>query len=481
MSLMRSFGSVTDGRKELITLLVALVAALGSGVAVSYLVATGRWPIALAFLMALPAFVLLHRYPFAALIIWLLITPFLIGTHSTMLRQVYWAIHRALPPATLAVMVFSSALGIHRRRFPKLGWPEFAMAGYVVVSLLSVLYLNDDVSRTTIILYDRVVVPMCLYLLVRLTRSDEDDLKRLLPVLAFVLLSQTFIGILSWTAPQLLPTEWLDRAGTRTTGSVQSYSVFTATVVFCGLLLLHGAIYQKLSTKVRQIFMVLFVLAMFMVFFSFSRGSWLAGIIVISVLFLLHPKPLLRLALTTVTVLFLLLSSGIWADEIQYASERFYSDQSEQSALSRLPVIYASYRMFETKPIFGWGFENFDKYDFQFQERVGDLVTPEKDHTSHNVYFTLLAEQGMTGFFLYLAPMFWWLAMSIKAFPRLAAEGFWSRRLLVIFWLVIVFHIIVNNFSNMTIVFGVGMWWVTLGFIARLTDSSAQSHGRVNE
>jgi O-antigen ligase len=128
--------------------------------------------------------------------------------------------------------------------------------------------------------------------------------------------------------------------------------------------------------------------------------------------------------------------------------------------------MYASLRMFAAKPVFGWGFGNFDKYDRQFQARVGDIVNAERDHASHNVYLTLLAEQGIIGFVFFLFPVFWWFWQSLKAWPLLPKQGFWSRKLLVILWAELLFHVVVNNFSNMRAVYGLGIWWVTLALIA---------------
>jgi hypothetical protein len=68
--------------------------------------------------------------------------------------------------------------------------------------------------------------------------------------------------------------------------------------------------------------------------------------------------------------------------------------------------------------------------------------------------------------------MFWWLVLSLKAYLKLPAEGFWSRKLLIIFWLLLIFHFIVNNFSNMRVVYGLGLWWITLGFIGVMVSRS---------
>jgi O-antigen ligase len=446
---------------------------IGLSVVMAYLAATGLWPVAIGLLAALPAFVLLHRYPFTGLLLWLLLTPFLVATDGGSLRQVYWLIHRLLPLATIGLILLSSMLRIHKRRLPKLGWAELAMAGYLIVTQLSVIYLSDDVLGTTYYVYDRIFVPMCLYLIIRLLNPTEKDLRRLLPVLIFTLVLQSIIGVLSWSAPQLLPSAWLSRVGLRTTGSLRSYSVFSTAVATCGLLILQSALNHELSKRRRWLFFFLFTLSYFMIFLSFSRGSWLAGILVLMGLAILYPRFIWRFGLTMTPTIIIVLSIGLLGSQAEWARQRFYSDQSEEAALSRLPIYYASYRMFEAKPVLGWGYGNFDRFDRLFQERVGDLINPVKDHASHNVYLTIVAEQGTVGLFLFLLPVFWWLGMTVKALPKLPPEGFWSRKLLLIFWFLIGFHFVVNNFSNMRVVYGLGLWWVTLGFIAVVASSAS--------
>ena len=441
---------------------------IGLSLIIAYLAAEGLWLVAVGLLAALPIFVLLHRYPFAGLFVWLLLTPFLVATDGGSIRKVYWIVHRLLPPAVIGIILLSSMLRIHPRKLPKFSWAELAMAGYLIATQMSVIYLNDDVLATTYHVYDRIFIPICLYLLIRFAKPTEKDLQRLLPVLIFVLVSQSIIGILSWSAPQILPSAWLNRVGLRTTGSLRSYSVFTVTAVTCGLIILHSALNHLRSKKSRGLFFFLFALTYFMIFLSFSRGSWLAGLIVLLGLTMLYPRFIGRFSLTVVPIVAVLLSVGLLSSHADWARQRFYSDQSEEAALSRLPVYYASYRMFEAKPLFGWGYGNFDRFDRQFQARVGDLISPSKDHASHNLYLTIIAEQGVIGIFLYLAPMPWCLQLTLRALPKLPSEGFWSRKLLILFWLMLVFHIIVNNFSNMRVVFGLGLWWITLGFIAHM-------------
>jgi hypothetical protein len=41
-------------------------------------------------------------------------------------------------------------------------------------------------------------------------------------------------------------------------------------------------------------------------------------------------------------------------------------------------------------------------------------------------------------------------------------------------------HIVVNNFSNMRVVYGLGLWWVILGLIASLVYSHLGSDESVS-
>ena len=135
--------------------------------------------------------------------------------------------------------------------------------------------------------------------------------------------------------------------------------------------------------------------------------------------------------------------------------------------------------MFKTKPLFGWGYNNFDRYDRQFQTAIGEF-SAQKDHASHNVYLTLIAEQGITGLLLFTLPLLWWLVQTLSVWGKFPQHGFVNRNLIFIFWLVMLFHVVVNNFSNMRVVFGLGMWWITLGLIACTANSFQTSRSSLN-
>ena len=150
---------------------------LASGVSV-LLISRDRWFLLLILLAAAPAFLVIQRFPLAVVGMWLLIAPFLRDLESGgQLKLVYWSVHRMMPLAALAVVLISYVTKTGFRHLGKLEWAEVLLLAYLVVSVLSILYSSDSVGVDIRHLYDRVAVPMILYVLVRLLRPGVSVLR----------------------------------------------------------------------------------------------------------------------------------------------------------------------------------------------------------------------------------------------------------------------------------------------------------------
>lgn len=437
------------------------------GLLAALLLARGLWPFVIVALFAYPGFLLLHRRPIIVIPIWLFMGPLITVTQSPAVRAVFWVIHRGLPLAALIAVLVSHTIGRRDRRLPKLGLPELLMGGYVVATLVSILYRSLEPLTVTYLAYDRVMAPMMLYLVIRLAEPGEQELRRLMPVFAFVLIFETVVGALSWVAPGVLPGYWLNHQGSRTVGSLSEVNLYGSTVLISGLFLLYGAI---ASRKQGRMFlgMGLFALALFMAFFTFSRASWLAASVVVLGLLLYRPRQIGIFLVSAASILLLLGSSGALDEQLELADRRLLSEQSANSALSRLPVVVASVRMFNERPIIGWGYENFDRFDYQFHGAFGNLIFPDRDHASHNLWLTLVSEQGLVGLILFTGPVVYWLVQTRRHFHRLPNAGYVSRTLVVVSWLGIAALVVVNNFTRMQLPFGFGLYWILLGLIASM-------------
>ncbi|MDP1547174.1 MAG: O-antigen ligase family protein, partial [Anaerolineales bacterium] len=459
--------------KQLLYQLLFACAAVGLGLLVARLIVVDNWQIAAVIIFSIPAAFILQRYPFLAIVVWLLLTPFLMrsGTSSSTMRQVYWVIHRFLPVLTLVAILLPSALGLSRRSLPRLGFPEWMMAGYVLVSITSILLFNNDPRATLYLFYDRVIVPMFLYLIARLSRPDERKIHWLFPVMLFIVWSQSIIGVLSEFSPGVLPKQWVDYESRRTIGTLVNSYTYVIALILSSFFVFHYGM-QSPSKIIRNAAVLTLLIASYGIFISFSRTGWLAGILAILGLAAIYPRVMTRLGLVVLPLVFL--AAGLFFQkQVAWAHERLTSEQAENSALSRLPVYAAGFNMFSAKPIGGWGYGNFDNYDRQFQVYQFLNITKynAKDHASHNFFLTIAAEQGLSGIILFTAPLLYWFIQTLKRFPQLPKNGFWSRKILAVFWLALLSHIVIYSFTNMRTVFALGAFWLGIGFVARFLDA----------
>ncbi len=450
-------------------LAIGVTASLAAG----FLVANDLWPIAFGMLAALPAFVILHRYPWSAVLIWVIVSPFLIFTDSNLLRRVFWVVHRGLPFLTLVIMAVSNILRIQKRSYPKLGLPDWLFLGYVIATFLSILFQSSSTSTTAILAYDRIFSPFCLYLIVRLVAPRGKDMNYLIWGAVFIAFTQTVFGLMYWSVPGLLPSGWPSEAP-RATGSVRSVGLYTCLLLFAGLLLLHAGMNARVRWK-KFLFLGLFGFSYLGVLLSFSRGSWLAGLVVLAALFAMYPRFIIRLfVIGGAAIIFL--AGSLLSEQIELARERL---NSEHTALSRLPVMFASVQMFAARPAFGWGYGNFDDYDRQFQGRVGDLVNPdEKNLSSHNFYLSRLAEQGLIGVGLYAGPTLWLLFLTFFLFRSGQFESASDKNFLILLWLVLLNIFIVHNFLDMILFLAHGLWWLTVALIAVRIETIQKRNAR---
>ena len=234
---------------------------------------------------------------------------------------------------------------------------------------------------------------------------------------------------------------------------------------------------QCKSTALRLGLLLTFGLVMYCVFMSFSRGSWVGGSIFLVGLMFLYPKPVIRLTIVVFLVVYFL-SSSVLADQVAWAYERATGTAARGTAESRLITNNASISMIAAKPVFGWGFGNYDRYDRRFQKRVGD-VPVRNDMTSHNTYLSIMAEMGLIGFLFYIFPLVWWFLLSMKFWRRLPRDGFWSRRLLVMLWLLLLHMAIVNTVMDMVRfhLFGTTIWWIALALIGNMVHPYLETGG----
>jgi len=426
------------------------------------LITRGRWVFALPLTSLVPAAILFNTYPFIGILLWFLISPYFQTTPTAIGRYFFWMVHRAMMPVALVLSVVTIWIHRRERRFPRLTPAELAMFLYMALAVLSILLNPFNFTGRLYHLYDRVWIPFLAYLLIRYAQPQRRDFGRFLPILIVTLLVESVVGLMSWFVPSALPPEWLGLQGARTTGTLANPAVYTNTLIFSMVFLIHYAIHGH-SAMARQGLLLLFGLGVVMIMLSFSRGSWLGCTLVLLGLLVLYPRVMLRLLLGT-SVIMVILGSGLLSSQMAFASERL---EDRHTTDARIVEAYAALRMLAARPLLGWGYDSFDRYDRQFVRRVAGIAV-RKDDTSHNTYLTILAEMGGMGFILYVFPLLWWLYQSIRHFSRLPRGEPWGRRFLLVLWLAVLHYRVTTSFMDMRFFpFGSTLFWMELGFIGR--------------
>ena len=435
------------------------------GVLAAFLAVKGLWYVVLAMLLLVPAFVAFQRHPLAGVAIWLAVTPLVAATESVAIRQMFWMVHRTLPLGVLLLVLGGAASRAAPRKLARLGLPELFMFAYVGASVLSIVLATSGGGAQIVLLYDRVIVPMCLYLIVRLLEPTSHDLRWLAPVALFVLAVEVPIGVMSVAAPGVLPSIWLVDAQ-RATGTFGDPDTFGTVMVLCGIVLLHaGATSTRHWIRLGSTFA--FIVALLMVFLTFSRANWLAGVSALAAAIWIYRARIRALVVAAPLLLVALLAIGLLQGPLSFAHERLESAQARESALARLPVGLAALRMFDERPLAGWGYGTFDRYARPYFSGVANLASAEKDHASHNLFLTILAEQGAIGLLCFIFPTVLWARRSFGAYGWMPMS---ERRMLAGLWVVVGAFFLVNNFSVMKSSYGLGVWWLTLGLVASIVD-----------
>jgi len=443
-----------------------LLLALGFGLLLAVLIVKEAWLFAVPVVFLVPMAVLIARYPFATIAIWMIVMPWF--PFAGIYKYVHFTFHWLLIPLGLGIILLSRMLRLKKHNPAQPGPAELAMVAFAVVGVTSIFVTGNN-WKWILTFGQRFLVPFMAYWLIQLANSRGRDLKRLVPIMLLLTLAECVIGLVSWFAPHALPSIWHTAVvGYRVVGTFGQPVAYACVLLLFMVFFYHDGMSRgKGSASYLQILTC--GLAMVCIFFTFTRGVWLVGAIVLLALVYLYPKRTVLLILAVVLTMALLLS-GVLAREFTYAADRL--ERSEEDTKARAVLANAGLHMFYAKPVFGWGFGNYDRYDWKFLERVGDTDPTEwqiEKGTSHNTFLTVLAEMGAVGFFLLYFPVIWWLGLTIKALPRLPKDGFWSRRLLIAMWVCIGAQLLLwQDIDVRFFSYCLTLFWINLGFIANM-------------
>jgi len=182
-----------------------LLLGLGLGPLVAALIASENWIFAASLVFLVPLAILLIRYPFAAIIVWMVVMPWF--PFRDAYKYVYFAVHRLLIPLGLGITILSHMLDVEKCRplRPKLA--DLAVIAFGAMGVVSIFVAGSH-WKTVFTLQDRFLVPFSAYWLIRISNAQRQALRRLLPFMLLVCLAESVVGLVGWFAPQALPSIW---------------------------------------------------------------------------------------------------------------------------------------------------------------------------------------------------------------------------------------------------------------------------------
>jgi O-antigen ligase len=454
-------GRPFDGR---ITAAIALVVGALVAVVVGYLVVAGEVQLAVGAAVALPVAAFVIRDPFVGVMLWVLVMPYFVSL-SAETGPVVWALHRIGIPALIVLTAVHARLG-WRRWGLRIGFVDVMAGAFIVIGFVNVWLFAPNPIRMTASFYDKLVVPIAIFWLLRALAPRRREIMALVAAGSVTITIEATIGILSWVAPSILPSGWLGRAGERTTGTLGGPGPFTITLVLFALLAIHAAS-QSEAVRQRAVLLGTALLAAIAVFLSLSRGSWLGGGLALAGMAVVHRR-LVGIGAVIGLVVLIGLSVGPLADQFAFAQERISDADTVES---RIITNDAATRMIEARPVTGFGFGNFERFDESFKRRVGDIPL-KLGGSAHNTYLNMLAELGIPATALYVGIPALLLVTTVRRWRELPTEGLLSRWFVVVLWLAALDQLVVQNFLEMihASFWGTSIWWLTLGLIATMLD-----------
>jgi putative inorganic carbon (hco3(-)) transporter len=189
-------------------------------------------------------------------------------------------------------------------------------------------------------------------------------------------------------------------SGYRVSGPIGDPNFF-AQIMLVIVPLAFGRFLEEKNTVLKVLALWATLVTLLTVVFTFSRGAFLAMVLMAVLLFYFHPpKP--REVLSFLAVLLLLglqfVPEGYMA-RVLTLNDLFggrVSVQGEVSFRGRASEYAAAWMMFADHPILGVGVNNYDTYYQEYSRQIG-LDPRSESRSAHSFYLETAAELGLTG------------------------------------------------------------------------------------
>ncbi|MFI5166982.1 MAG: O-antigen ligase family protein [Thermoanaerobaculales bacterium] len=429
---------------------------------------------------------LVARLTPAVLVAWIVLAALV--PRLSPLRPVYLVNTYLLLPALFGAALLDCVLRSRRRWALRVRVSDAGLALFGLVAVASIALQHDPgavVRQNLADLWRTFVVPVAAFWAIRLTRPREKGLASWAVPLAALCAIELAVGLLAWLDPPALPSFWpgsiQETGGVRITGTLPQPDLYAAVMVFCATTLANlGA--GAASRLTRSLAGGGIALAFTGVFLSFSRASWLGGLLALAILVANYGR---KLAVPCVVIVL----AVVGLSRVHEGTARLPASgpataaparENESYATTRLTMTWtirdrivldvAGLKMFLRRPLLGWGFGSYDRHAHEFVAKVGPFVPTEWDKNeaaSHCTHLSILAEMGVLGYGLLALPA----ARLVGAMVH-RRKTLWRDRPLVGLWAIAIFLAVVSLLVDLRYVaLSLGLGGLVLGLIAVRVDA----------
>ena len=397
--------------------LTAATIAVVSLVAASSIAGMGSRPSKPLLLVAVLAgsSILLTIAPAQLFLGWLFLAPLLQESASkTHLGHVLSLALYTAPPLALLVKWLTS-----REPSPRREWFDLLPAAYILVVLVSLATMATHELRPSTIhlLYQNVMLSVLVYYLVAFWRGPLPPMMRIVQVLLLAAALQGLMAVVDGATGWNLwhDTSW-QGADARAIATLSNPDV-TGTFIGIGITLAVAVLSWDGPAMLRRLSIVMLVVGFPGLYATKTRGPILATLVAVALCLLLSGRS--RLIGLGVIALVALTLVVFWP-QIHSSSTFRNRFSNRQNVEARLVLQNVSIRLAEKRPIFGWGYDSFDRVKYKVQvASPGMPLTQALQSTSHNTYLTILVEFGIVGLVVFLLP---WIPILARGVQRARAH-----------------------------------------------------------
>jgi len=384
-------------------------------------------------LAAIVGVMLAHRFPVGIFVFWLVSMS---GLHTLGMLRMPGIPDFSFPRLLMIALLILLPLGVIYGRpliKPPLG-PDLFIVTYTVYVFINMMIIGDPHRFHTWM--QSVFSPLLAYLFAKQVIQKDSHIRALL--LSFVLISIYFwitsfgehFEIESMVWPRVI----LDRDfGNSWMG--RSRGPFVQPAVFGQIIGMYIIVHLYfLTRKINYVWKILIVvnvcLSSLGLYYTYTRGGWLATIAGLAVLFVLRPRfRKMLFAFALVGIVFG--ATGLMtASNDEFLSERM---ENTNTIENRLGFLAAATRMIGDSPIYGVGYFKFTALRHLYNQGTyipfyGFVKKGAGAEVSiHDIYIGRAAEEGMLGLILFLA-FFVVIAKEYIRFWKLNPQGQWMDR-----------------------------------------------------